>query len=208
MSRALSEEFEYDYIKCASLESINQMLSVIDYNLLEIPECCYKRKSQSYQYLKEVLSRKEFSNYWVDGNASTEIEATIKEFLDKNRGNYNIIEKFRIDANCKWMDDENIVVIIDELKDCEWEEVYNCYAMNKCKIILIATIQRKTITTYSKSSAGFYTINGASDDDMIKIIRAQHGTFLDEEIKQICLLSYRDLRLALLISELYDHDKY
>lgn len=90
MSRALSEEFEYDYIKCASLESINQMLSVIDYNLLEIPECCYKRKSQSYQYLKEVLSRKEFSNYWVDGNASTEIEATIKEFLDKNRGNYNI----------------------------------------------------------------------------------------------------------------------
>lgn len=239
VSRALSEEFEYDYIKCASLESINQMLSVIDYNLLEIPECCYKRKSQSYQYLKEVLSRKEFSNYWVDGNASTEIEATIKEFLDKNRGNYNIctfiglsgigktrsvlnacktlreeatiyydnIEKFRIDANCKWMDDENIVVIIDELKDCEWEEVYNCYAMNKCKIILIATIQRKTITTYSKSSAGFYTINGASDDDMIKIIRAQHGTFLDEEIKQICLLSYRDLRLALLISELYDHDK-
>lgn len=238
VSRALSEEFEYDYIKCTSLESINQALSVIDYNLPEIPECCYKRKSPSYQQLKDVLRRKEFSNYWVDGDTSTEIEATIKEFLDKGEGNYRIctfvglsgigktrsvlnacktlhnestiyydnIEKFRIDANCKWMDDENLAVIVDELKDSEWEEVYNRYAMNKCKIILIATIPRKTITTYSKSSAGFYTINNASDD-MIRIIRAQHGTFQDEEIKQICSLSYRDLRLALLISELYDHDK-
>ena len=238
VSKALSEKIEYGYIKCTSLKSINQVLNVIDYDLPEIPECCYKSISRSYKYLKDVLSRKEFSNYWVDGDASTKIEDTIKEFLDKSEGDYRVctfvglsgigktrsvlnacktlreeatiyydnIEKFRIDANCKWMDDENLVVIIDELKDCEWEEVYNCYTMNKCKIILIATIQRKTITTYSKS-AGFYTINGASNDDMIKIIRAQHRTFLDEEIEQICSLSYRDLRLALLISELYDHDK-
>lgn len=239
VSSALSEEFEYDYIKCTSLESINKLLSIINYNLSEIPECCYKRKSQSYRYLKDVLLQKEFSNYWIDGDASTKIQDTIKEFLDKSEGEYRVctfvglsgigktrsvlnacktlcgeatiyydnIEKFRIDADCEWMDDENLVVIIDELKNSEWIDVYNRYVMNKCKIILIATIQRKIITNYTKSSAGFYTINGASDDDMIKIIRAQHGTFLDEEIRQICSLSYRDLRLALLISELYDHEK-
>lgn len=239
VSQALSEKFEYGYIRCTSLESINQVLSIIDYYLPEIPECCYKRKSSSYQYLKEVISGPEFSNFWVDRNTSTEIEATIKEFLDKSESDfrictfvglsgigktrsilnacktlreeatiyYNCIDDFRKDANCKWMDDENLVVIVDELNDSEWEEVYRRYAMNKCKIILIATIQRETIITYSKSSAGFYSITNVSDDDMFKIIKAQHVTFLDEEIKQICSLSYRDLRLALLISELYDQDK-
>lgn len=239
VSKALSEQFEFGYIRCTSLESINQVLSIIDYNLPEIPECCYKRKSSSYQYLNEVISGKEFSNFWVDRDTSTEVKATIKEFLDKSESDfrictfvglsgigktrsvlnacktlreeatiyYNDIVKFCNDANCKWMDDENLVVIVDELNDSEWEEVYRRYAMNKCKIILIATIQRETIITYSKSSAGFYAINNVSDDDMIKIIKAQYITFLDEEIKHICSLSYRDLRLALLISELYDQDK-
>lgn len=239
VSKALSENFEYDYIKCTSLKAINQVLSVIGYNLPEIPECCYKPiVPSSYRKLSEVLLRKEFSNIWVDGETSFEIEATIKEFLNNKNSDshictfvglsgigktrsvleackkirnestiyYDCIVNFRKDANSKWIDDENLTIIIDELKIGEWEEIYNSCTINKCKIILIATIPGKTIIEYSKSPAGFHSISSTSNEDMKRIISAQHHLLLEEELEQICSLSFRDLRLALLISNLYSYD--
>ena len=155
VSRALSENFEYDYIKCTSLEAINQVLSVIGYTLPEIPECCYKEKSKFYEKLEKTLQKREFINNWVFGDIASEIETTINGFLmSENSDNrictfiglsgigktrsvleackkirnestiyYKCIDDFRKDANSNWIDDENLIIIIDELKLGEWDEV-------------------------------------------------------------------------------------
>ena len=239
VSKALSEEFEYNYIKCPSCDAINKVLDTINCQIPVTPECCYKEKSQFYQLLEKVLKKREFINNWVNGDIASEIETTINGFLmsedsdnrictfvglsgigktrsvleacRKLRSEFTIyydrIENFRKDANSKWIDDENLTIIIDELKLGEWEEIYNCYTINKCKIILIATIPGKTINEYSKSLAGFHSINSTTNEDMKRIISAQHHLLQEEEIEQICSLSFRDLRLALLISDLYSHDR-
>ena len=100
---------------------------------------------------------------------------------------------------------ENHIIVVDESNADFLSDVNNKILSNsKAKIIVIGTIRNSTFTDYSDNVLRL-TIPDAND--VVSVIKASYTSFDEDEYNEIFKLSRSDLRLALLIADIYSHDK-
>lgn len=122
---------------------------------------------------------------------------------------YKNFSKFEIDIELIKKDatdnSETFNIIVDEATIENWQEInksfYN-YA-EYFRFILIGTMPKNQ----NVNDENICNLCPNTEKDIVRVIEAQYPTFNQEEIQAIYKLSYKDLRLAILISRLYDKEK-
>jgi len=98
-----------------------------------------------------------------------------------------------------------LYIIVDEVLMNEWrminDELYEYFGL--IRIVLIGTLSADK----AEDACEMLHISSCNEEDVKKIIAAQHPMFTEAELKSIYNLSLKDLRLALLISRLYEEEK-
>ncbi len=100
---------------------------------------------------------------------------------------------------------ENLYIIIDEATLADWNNVNTNYSnfSDYLRFIMIGTVSIKQSANLSKNA--FFFENSSSEE--IKLLVSEQYPLFDEEIlTAIYKLSYSDLRLAMLIAQLYYED--
>lgn len=96
-------------------------------------------------------------------------------------------------------------IIVDEATIENWQEInrsfYN-YA-EYFRFILIGTMPKNQNLRYEN----ICNLCSNTEKDIVRVIESEYPTFNQEEIQAIYKLSYNDLRLAILISRLYNKEK-
>jgi len=110
-----------------------------------------------------------------------------------------LIKKHAID-NC-----ETFNIIVDEATIENWQEINRSFYNypEYFRFILIGTMPK----SQNSSDENICILLPNTEKDIVSAIEAQYPTFNQEEIQAIYKLCYNDLRLAILISRLYDKEK-
>ncbi len=102
---------------------------------------------------------------------------------------------------------EKVYIIVDEASLEEYEAISSCFRNQgfKCKIIVIGCTPQNPDYGYNNNNVLF--LDRLTKEDTITVIKAAYPHFEDDTCNAIYDLSLNDLRLAIMIADIYDKDQ-
>ena len=173
---------------------------------LEISNAIYKMVEQHF------ISRNELSIYLCGFSGIGKTRGCINACYSLEFGNaiyYENYNNFILNEtnlkNYARNNYEKLYIIIDEVVIDDWKKINSSYysLSEHFKFIAIGTVSKKQSKTLSDNA---FFLDSSSAQEIRTLIKEQFSLFDDETLNAIYKLSYNDLRLAILIAELYDKD--
>lgn len=232
-TEAINTDVDFNIIYCRSIDIINNLLDNNGLPLLKQKINFYEIYAErKYKLLSEIMKKQSFKNKWIDCKNYFAIKELIIDYME-NQNNQNALyicgpsgigktrsvlhaceelftnntlyfENYSCFQNNKLLFNKyssNILIIIDEVSMDDWQNINEDLTyMSPIKIVVIGTVMKREYKNIP--SIGY--IKEMSEPEIFSIIRANYTSFTDNDIKSIFKLSRSDIRLAILISEIFE----